>query len=286
MIGKLNKPKVVGIGEVVFDILPESRKLGGAPGDFLNYAVKAGAEGFLISAIGADDLGREVVSELKKFDITPVLAITPYPTGRVLIFNTPSGGHTAHILENAAWDYIPLTGDAEQCIKNADAVYFGTLALRKAYSKDTIFDLIDSAPERAYKFFDVNFRQDYYDRDKVRKLLERSNILKCNSDELKIIKTMFKLSGAAEDVCLKLKEMFELRYVIYSDAARESKIWGEEGLSVVKNSRLHQTFAAGAGNAFAGTFVTALLNGMGQKEAHEAANSEAAEVCRVQRGKL
>ena len=95
MTGKTKKPQVAAIGEIVSDILPDSRKLGGAPADFLHYAVKSGADGHLISAIGADDLGREVVAELNKFGIKPVLAITPYPTGRVLIFRSPSGGHTA-----------------------------------------------------------------------------------------------------------------------------------------------------------------------------------------------
>ena len=92
MTGKTKKPQVAAIGEIVSDILPDSRKLGGAPADFLHYAVKSGADGHLISAIGADDLGREVVAELNKFGIKPVLAITPYPTGRVLIFRSPSGG--------------------------------------------------------------------------------------------------------------------------------------------------------------------------------------------------
>ena len=97
MTGKTKKPQVAAIGEIVSDILPDSRKLGGAPADFLHYAVKSGADGHLISAIGADDLGREVVAELNKFGIKPVLAITPYPTGRVLIFRSPSGGHTGRV---------------------------------------------------------------------------------------------------------------------------------------------------------------------------------------------
>ena len=77
MTGKTKKPQVAAIGEIVSDILHDSRKLGGAPADFLHYAVKSGADGHLISAIGADDLGREVVAELNKFGIKPVLAITP-----------------------------------------------------------------------------------------------------------------------------------------------------------------------------------------------------------------
>lgn len=280
MAAMKKRPLVAAIGEVVFDILPDSRKLGGAPAKFLQYAVKYGAAGHLISAIGADDLGREVVSELQKFNINPVLAVTPYPTGRVLIFNETTGKHTAHILENAAWDYIPFTEAAEKCIKRADAIFFGTLAVRKSYSRRTVADLIDCAPEKAYKFFDVNLRREYYDRHSVLALLQRANILKLNTEELKTIKNMLKLSGGQEDVCLKLKEDYGLEFLILTDAAKESRIYGRE-VSIVKNNGIRQTFAYGAGNAFAGAFITSVLNGKTQQEAHEAANLAAVEVCRA-----
>ncbi len=284
MTGTSSKPQVIGIGEVVFDIMPDSRKLGGAPADFLHYAVKYGAEGKLISAIGADDLGREVISELDKFDITPVLAITPYPTGRVLIFKTPSGGHTAHILENAAWDYIPFSETAENSLTNADAIYFGTLAMRKPYSRNTLLELIDAAPKNAYRFFDINLRQNYYNEEIIQELLGRADILKLNVDELKILKNMLNLRGNAETTCLHLKERYNLKYLIFSDAAKESRIWSDDAATVVKNSRIHQSFAFGAGNAFAGAFISSILKGVGQQEAHETANQAAIEVCRSKKG--
>lgn len=280
----VQKPKVIGLGEVVFDIMPDSRKLGGAPADFLHYAVKYGAEGHLISAIGADDLGREVISELDKYGINPVLAITPYPTGRVVIFKDPNGSPSAHILENAAWDYIPATTAAEQCIADADALYFGTLALRKSYSRETVLDLIDATAESTYKFFDINLRQNYFDQQVIEKLLVRANILKLNIEELRTIKGMFGLRGSYNDICLKLKKQYHLKYLILSDAAKESKIWGPDELTTVKNSRIHQTFAVGAGNAFAGAFITSILKGASQEEAHETANKAAVEVCKAAKG--
>ena len=280
----MKKPQIVGIGEVVYDILPDSRKLGGAPSDFLNYASRFGGEVSLISAIGADDLGREVVSELNKYKITPVLAITPYPTGRVLIFKG-GDGHIAHILENAAWDYIPYTNNAENITKKADAIYFGTLALRRDYSKGTILDLIDVAENAQYKFFDINIRQNYYSKELILELLKRANILKMNLDELKVLRSLLNLKGSVEDICLKLKKTYELKYIILNDGARESKIWGEnDNLSVIKNTRLHQAFAFGAGNAFAGSFLGAIIAGKSQEEAHEIANDAAANVCKQSQG--
>ena len=285
MVSEVKKPCVVGVGEVVFDVLPDSRKLGGAPADFLNFAVKNGAEGYLISAIGADDLGREVVSELKKFSIKPVLSITPYPTGKVLIFNAPNGTYTAHNLENAAWDYIPLTTASAECIKKADAVYFDTLSMRKPYSRETILELIDMAKKSAYKFFDINLRQTDCDKDLILQLLKRANILKLNSEELKTIKTLFKLSGTTDDICLKLKEDYDLQYLILTNSSKESFIYGNKKMTKVTNEHLQQAFAYGAGNAFAGAFMSAVLLGKSQQEAHNIANDAAVKICRMKKGK-
>ena len=284
MVDTKRNVKIAGIGEVVYDILPDSRKIGGAPVDFLHQAQVKGADAFLVSAIGADDLGREVVNELNKLKINPVLAITPYPTGRVLIYKD-NDKFCAHILENAAWDYIPFTTSAEHCIKQVDAIYYGTLALRKQYSCNTVLDLIDSAQNCEYKFFDANFRQNYYNKNNIVELLKRANMLKLNADELKTIKSMFNFKGNPEDICLKLKKDYNLKYVIYNDAAKESKIWGPDNIvTTMKNSRVQQAFAYGAGNAFAGAFLTSIMNGISQEEAHRIANEAGLEICKNNKG--
>jgi fructokinase len=200
--------QIAGIGEVVYDIFPDSRKLGGAPVDFLHSASILGANVSLISAIGADDLGREVVSELNKFEINPVLAITPYPTGRVLIFKS-NEAYVSHILENSAWDYIPYTTEAETCVRNADAIYFGSLASRRPYSMSTILDLIDEAKNAKYRFFDINLRQNYYSKENILELLKRANILKLNSEELKVLRSFLAMKGNSEDLCLKIKKLLK-----------------------------------------------------------------------------
>lgn len=280
MVKAKKTPKIIGIGDVVFDIFPDSRKLGGAPADFLKYAVMYGAEGHLISAVGADDLGREVVTELKKAQIDPVLAITPYPTGRVLIFNNTGKGPVAHILENAAWDYIPYTGTAEECVKKADAVYFGTLSMRNAYSRGTILDLIDIAPKNAYRFFDINLRQNYYQQSLIFQLLERADIFKVNAEEFKALKNILNLSGSLESVAQKLQEKYDLKYFIFTNSSEENRIFGPDNqVTVMQNKDLQQTFAFGVGNAFSGAFMSAIAQGKSQQEAHEIANKAASEVC-------
>lgn len=278
MPSKAKMPNIVGIGEVVFDILPDSRKLGGAPVDFLKAAVKYGAKGELISAIGADDLGREVISELNKFEIKPVLAVTPYPTGKVLIFNK-NDGYVAHILENVAWDYIPFTKASEDAIQAADAIYFDTLALRNPYSRGSVLDLIEAAPRDIHKFFDINLRKNYFNQEIIQKLLNYATILKLNVHELDVLRTMFKLKTGNEDACLALKDLYGLKYIILTNSTKESMIWGDNDFTLVQNNKLQQTFAFGAGNIFAGVFLSSILKGEKQKKAHELANAEAAAVC-------
>lgn len=272
------KIRVVGIGEVVYDILPDNRKLGGAPACFLKYVVEANSDAYLISAIGADDLGREVVSELNKFEIKPVLEITPYPTGRVLVFNNPIGGNTSHILENAAWDYIPFSEAAELCVKNADVVYFDSLALRKSYSRATISDLLDGVGSETLKFFDINLRHNYYDKEVIAEFLMKADILRITAAELRILRNIYHLRGSNEDVCNKIKKEYNLKYIIY-DNLKEVCIYGDDGVTETKNARINQNLAEDGGIVFAYTFIKELINNKLQKDAHIEANKIAIEFC-------
>lgn len=271
------KPKVVGIGEVVYDILPDSRRLGGEPTEFLCYAVKNGGDAYIISAIGADDLGREVVSELNKFDISPVLEITPYPTGRVLVFNNPIGGNTLHILENAAWDYIPFSEASEYCIKNADIVYFDSLALRKAYSKSTISDLLDSANVDAIKFFDLSIKQNYYDKDTIALFLRKADVLKINANELRILRNLFHLRGTNDEICEKIKNVYNLKYIIFYDNLKEIRVFGTDEITEIKNARINNTFGESSDKVFMYTFITEIMNNANQQDASNKANQVAIE---------
>ena len=138
--------------------------------------------------------------------------------------------------------------------------------------------MISSVPKTAFKFFDINLRQDYYDKFLVAKLLELADILKLNIGELKILKNILKLSGSIDDMCMQIKAQYQLKYLILNDTAKESRIFGET-LTFVKNDGIQQSFAYGAGNAFAGAFMTSILKGKSQQEAHEIANQAAVEVC-------
>ena len=136
-------------------------------------------------------------------------------------------------------------------------------------------------------FFDVNLRQNYYSKDLIIELLKRANILKFNMEELKVLKSLLNLKGGVDDICRNLMDKYKLKYLILSDGAKENRIFGNDGtITNIKNSRLHQSFAHGVGNAFAGSFLGAILANKTQQEAHEIANSVAVDICKQLKGCL
>ena len=155
---KDSKPVVVGIGELLWDVLPTGKRAGGAPINFVYHATQLGAEGYAVSAIGDDVFGAEIVQELDKNGICHSLGIVEYPTGSVMV-ELRDGIPTYTIIEGVAWDHIPLTQEAIDLVKKADAICFGTLAQRSSESRETIHALLSYAREEALRFFDINIRQ-------------------------------------------------------------------------------------------------------------------------------
>ena len=208
-----NKPVVVGIGELLWDVLPTGKRAGGAPINFVYHATQMGAEGYAISAVGNDLSGTEIVQELEKNHISNSLGIVEYPTGSVMV-ELKEGIPTYTIIEGVAWDHIPLTQESIDLVKKADAICFGTLALRSQVSKDTILSLLTYAREEALRFFDINIRQSYYSKELIETLLHKANVFKVNDEELVLLRGMCDLEGSDEEVCRKMLRKYNLKYVI------------------------------------------------------------------------
>ena len=155
---KDSKPVVVGIGELLWDVLPTGKRAGGAPINFVYHATQLGAEGYAVSAVGNDVFGTEIVQELDKNGICHLLGTVEYPTGSVMV-ELKDGIPTYTIIEGVAWDHIPLTQEAVDLVKEADAICFGTLAQRSPESRATIHALLSYARKEALRFFDVNIRR-------------------------------------------------------------------------------------------------------------------------------
>lgn len=272
------KPIVVGIGELLWDVFPTGKRAGGAPANFVYHATQLGAEGYAISAVGNDPFGTEIIQELDKNHIAYVCETISSPTGSVKV-ELKDGQPSYTIIEGVAWDHIPLSQKAIDLVKKADAICFGTLALRNSDSKNTVMTLLDYAPKNALRFFDINLRQHYYNKGLIEELLKKSNVFKINDDEIKVIKDMFHLEGTEDDVCKWFLDKYNLRYVVLTAGDKYSVIYSKDGVSRIDTPKVKVADTVGAGDAFSGAFVQSILAGKTVREAHEQAVKISAFVC-------
>lgn len=272
------KPIVVGIGELLWDVLPTGKRAGGAPINFVYHATQMGAEGYAVSAVGNDLSGTEIVQELEKNHISNSLGTVEYPTGSVMV-ELKEGIPTYTIIEGVAWDHIPLTQESIDLIKRADAICFGTLALRSQASKETILSLLSYAREDALRFFDINIRQSYYSKELIETLLHKANVFKINDEELVLLRDMCKLEGSDEEVCRQILQKYNLKYLVLTAGCAFSSIYTADEVSTIPTPRVEVADTVGAGDSFSGAFVYSVLTGKSLREAHQTAVETAAFVC-------
>lgn len=271
-------PIVVGIGELLWDMLPSGKKAGGAPINFVYHASCLGAEGYAISAVGDDELGKEIVDELDKNHIQHLIEKVPYPTGTVQV-ELADGIPTYTINERVAWDHISPTSNAIDLAEKADAICFGTLAQRSRQSRETIQAILSFAPEDAYRLFDLNLRQHYYDKELIEESFYLANVLKVNDDEFKVLKDLFGLEGAEKDLALWFIEKYNLRMLVLTAGASHSTIYTKGEISYLPTPKVQVADTVGAGDAFSGALILSLLQGASLDEAHRFAVETAAFVC-------
>ena len=271
-------PVVVGIGEILWDMLPSGKRAGGAPINFVYHAAKMGAEGYAISAIGNDVLGREIIRELKKNHITHIITTNNYPTGRVEV-ELKNGIPSYKIIEGVAWDHIRVTPQAIDVMRRADAICFGTLALRNAGSRDSIKKLLSFARPRAIKFFDINLRGNYYSLSLIDELLQLATVFKINDDEIKIIRELFGINGSDDEVCREFIRRYNLDYLIFTAGEKYSVVYTKDDKSYLATPKVEVCDTVGAGDAFSGAFTYNILAGKSLREAHAEAVKISAYVC-------
>lgn len=285
------KKYVVGLGEALFDCLPEGRKLGGAPANFAYHASQFGLNGWAVSAIGDDDLGKEIVATFEKVGLDHVLPVVEQPTGTVKVTLDNKGIPQYEICLGVAWDNIPLTDEMLYVARNAQAVCFGSLAQRCEKSRETIQAFLDVAPKDALRVFDINLRQHWYSADVITDSLHRANILKINDEELDIVATMLldvptvpgKLIAEDPDqtrrVCRNLIAKYNLQMLILTCGAVGSYVFTATEESYVATPKVEVADTVGAGDSFTAAFVAQILLGKSIREAHEKAVAVSAFVC-------
>lgn len=276
------KNAIVGIGEVLWDMLPEGKKLGGAPANFAFHVGQFGLPGRVVSAVGDDAFGNEILDRFDSMGIRCIIDTVPYPTGIVQVEIDSDGIPQYEIKQNVAWDNIPFTDPILELSRHTKAVCFGSLAQRNVVSRDTINRFLDAMPieKDTLIVFDVNLRQDFYDKDILHNSLEKCNVLKINDEELVVISRLFGLPDInLEDVCRKLLTTYDLKMLILTCGINGSYVFTHDSVSFQPTPKVEVADTVGAGDSFTAAFIASILKGKSVAEAHSIAVNVSAYVC-------
>ena len=304
---------VVGIGELLWDMLPSGKQLGGAPANFAYHVSRLGLDGLVVSAVGDDPLGDEALASLRERGLGCLVARTGRPTGTVLVSLDAAGVPQYEIKTGVAWDNIPFTAELAEVAASARAVCFGSLAQRSPVSRETIYRFLDTVPAECLKVFDINLRQHFYSREVLTESLRRADILKINDEELLTLATLFGLRLSSDhsvptvpdptppapasiplspvqpkvpsafdplvELGEKVRKEYSLQMVVLTCGAVGSYVFSREGVSYLDTPKVGVVDTVGAGDSFTAAFVAGLLQGRSVAEAHRSAVDVAAFVC-------
>lgn len=286
---------VVGVGEVLWDLLLTGPQLGGAPANFAYHAHALGAQSSVITRVGNDDYGREIVRRFREMGLPDwtVQVDETLSTGTAKV--DLSGDGLAHftIQQNVAWDHIARSEQALAAASDADAICFGSLAQRSTSSRDAIQSLIAIAPANALRVFDINLRQKFYTREVIEQSLQLANVLKLNDDELPTLAAMFNPDGSTGDTSRDavssphtierqiecLAQRFNLQVVALTRGPNGSLLYQQGRWSDCPSQPVKVVDTVGAGDSFTAALVLGLLHKMDLDELNSVANDVARYVC-------
>lgn len=270
------------MGEALWDVLPEGKKIGGAPANFAYHVSQFGFDSRVVSAVGNDDLGDEILKVFKEKQLKHQLQTVNYPTGTVQVTLDDNGIPCYDIKEGVAWDNIPFTDDLKRLALSTRAVCFGSLAQRNEVSRTSINSFLDTMPdgEGQLKIFDINLRQGFFTKDIIRDSCQRCNVLKINDEELVAISRLFGYPGIdLQDKCWILLAKYNLKMLILTCGTNGSYVFTPGVVSFQETPKVPVADTVGAGDSFTATFTAALLKGKSVPEAHKLAVEVSAYVC-------
>lgn len=275
------KSRIVSVGEVLWDLLPDGPQLGGAPANFAGHAQALGAEVTLVSRLGSDSLGADALRLLadRGLDLSAV-TIDPFrPTGTVAVELSPEGQPQFRIQEAVAWDDLTVDTDQLSRIRQVDAICFGTLAQRSPASREVVRRCVESVSPVALRICDINLRPPFYTAQGIEDSLRMANVLKLNETELVDLAEQFGLTGSAEEQLAALAGQFGLHTVVLTLGAQGSRVFRQGQWTFEPARRVEVRDAVGAGDAFTAAFVLGILRGWPVQEIQRRATDIAAFVC-------
>lgn len=278
-----NNITVVGIGEALWDMLPEGKKLGGAPANFAYHVSQFGFNSLAVSAIGNDALGHEIIDNFNDKQLNFIMPQVDFPTGTVQVSLDKNGIPQYDIRQQVAWDNIPFTDELRNLAERTQAVCFGSLAQRSVVSRNTICQFLNAMPNTGneLKIFDINLRQNFFSKEVIVESLRNCNILKINDEELEVVSLMFNISPQlnTRDKCRKLLTEYNLKMLILTCGVNGSYVFTSDSASFIETPEVQVADTVGAGDSFTATFIASLLRGKSVQQAHELAVHVSAYVC-------
>ncbi|MDI6699495.1 MAG: carbohydrate kinase [Candidatus Saccharicenans sp.] len=280
-MSKSEKILVLAVGELLWDIFPDDKRIGGAPANFAYYLKKIGENPVLISRVGQDSLGVQALTTCRSAGLIndSIQVDSIHPTGRVRVELDKKGVPNFEIEQDAAWDFLEEEDHLFSLVKNAAAVYFGTLAQRNEISRNTIQRLQAGTGPGCLKVLDLNLRSPYHNRQIIESSLEMADVLKLNLEELNIVSRLFSFSGTESERLKVLMGKFSLKVVAMTA--------GSEGSLIVAGGKEYRhpgylvnvVDTVGAGDAFTAALVDGLIKEMDFDEIGKSANRLASFVC-------
>jgi len=270
---------VIGLGEVLWDVLPDGKQMGGSPLNVVYHCAIAGLDSIVVSAIGTDPLGDEIHDTITNLGLsTKYLQRNRLPTGMVnVVLN--QGIPVFTIQKDVAWDQVTWNTELSQLAINADAAAYGSLGQRSSTSRQTIIKFLQSMRPDALKVFDVNLRQDFFSEAILRDSLNLSSVLKINDQELPVLGRIFNFAGSTSTQIKSLMSLFNIDFVAYTMGAGGSELYSPKGQTYLRAEKVNVKDTVGAGDAFTALLIAGLLNQHTMSEIHHKASKVASWVC-------
>jgi fructokinase len=252
--------QVICFGEILWDCFKAGKKAGGAPMNVALHLHKQGINSTLISAVGNDDDGKELLVFIKEGGLNTdyVQIDDTHPTGTVDVQLDEKNQATYTIVKPVAWDNIKYHKEFDLVVQNADAVVFGSLASRENTSKETLVELIKSAQ---LKVFDMNLRPPHFEKKTLENLLHQTDVLKINEDELSFLGDLFELDSSSEqEILMDLSTLFHFKIICVTLGERGAMVWQEGKIHSHHGYKIEVADTVGAGDAFLATFIKGILH--------------------------
>ena len=272
---------LIGLGEILWDMLPNGKQLGGAPANFAYHAQALGGQGVVVSCVGDDDFGREIFARLHTLNLdSRHIAMDPeHPTGTVTVVLDAKGVPSYTIHEGVAWDYIQPSDGMMALAQQANAVCYGSLCQRSPVSRETIRQFLGATGKECVRIFDINLRQQYYSREIIDSLLELSNVLKLNDEELPVVADILGIAGEETAILSQLVQRYSLQLIALTRAFAGSKLFSANEDYSHAGYEVEVADTVGAGDSFAAVVALGLLQGDTLEYINERANRIASFVC-------